>query len=186
MKTRTGFVSNSSSSSFIISAKKFPTVFSLAKHMISKRGWENDKALIQAMRVAEDQGMSPDTPVSFETVNEETYIVREDDVYLVATCHNIDFELDDACVEPSGERKRELEHKYNIERDCWIDLCFSDMVKDGWFWYPEFNLEGKVTLRRRDIPTYCSIHHVRNIELRDGTICCPECKRKNPNNGERK
>ena len=41
MKVRNGFVSNSSSSSFIISAEDFPTVRSLAKHMIKKQIKEN-------------------------------------------------------------------------------------------------------------------------------------------------
>ena len=71
--------------------------------------------------------------------------------------------------------KKFLEDKYDI--DAWIDLCFSKMVTDGWFWFPEYNLEGKVVTRRRDVPTYCNKHHIHNIELRDGTVCCPACKR---------
>ena len=183
MKIRSGFVSNSSSASFIISAKSFPNVFALAKHMISKREWEGvawtigDKALKQRVRVAEDQGMDPDTPICFNTCNEETHIVREDDVFLVSTCHNHDFDLYDAETRLSDERRVALEKKYNIEPGCWIELCFSDMVAEGWYWYPEYNLKGKSVIRNRGIPTYCDVHHIGNIELQDGTVCCPACKR---------
>ena len=183
MKTRRGFVSNSSSSSFVISAEHFPNVFALAKHMISKREWEKvpwtigDKALKQRVRIAEDQGMDPDTPICFNTTNEETYIIREDDIFLVATCHNTDFDLYDAEIRLSDERRIGLEDKYNIEPNCWLDLCFSDMVKKVWYWYPEYNLEGKLVGRGDDWPKYCNKHFVNHVELRDGTKCCPACKR---------
>ena len=39
MKTRNSFVSNSSSSSFILGEKEYASVFDLAKAMIPARGW---------------------------------------------------------------------------------------------------------------------------------------------------
>ena len=47
MKIRSGFVSNSSSSSFIVSKQFFPTIWDVAVAMISLRNLDSDQDLIE-------------------------------------------------------------------------------------------------------------------------------------------
>ena len=69
MKIRDGFVSNSSSSSFIVSLKAYKDVFDLAKEMIKIRDAENgfiEKGLRQRFSKYE-KTFDKNHPVSFKT-----------------------------------------------------------------------------------------------------------------------
>jgi hypothetical protein len=106
MKIRNGFVSNSSSSSFVISDDKFPTVRSLANYMIKQKIKENyeeeddyenhikyndyNKLLMKRL-----QNVDVNQAVSFPSCNYDTYIRKVGDCYLVATCNNTDWNLDE-------------------------------------------------------------------------------------------
>ncbi len=90
MKVRSGFVSNSSSSSFVISRNEYPTVFELAFDMIGARDWPTDDELREkctdlATFITEDVG------VFFKTCNYDTYIFKHNDEYFVTTCNNHDW-----------------------------------------------------------------------------------------------
>lgn len=86
MKLRFGFVSNSSSMSFVIKiGEDFPNVFALAKWMVEMRGFDDDKDILANINKSK---RSPDTPISFETINAQTYIMRSGDFLLVDTSHN--------------------------------------------------------------------------------------------------
>ena len=82
MKIRSGFVSNSSSSSFIVNCKDFGSIRDLAIQMIQIRDWENDDDDIRAINNLE---LDPDHPLSFSTCNYDTYIAKDGDYYLVTT-----------------------------------------------------------------------------------------------------
>lgn len=103
MKGREGFVSNSSSSSFVFRVgHPFRDVFELALRMIPIRDWTEEEMEAGAMNdektltklMALD--MDPNTPLTFASCNEDTHILKVDtekDSYLVVqTCHNHRFD----------------------------------------------------------------------------------------------
>lgn len=98
MKIRDGFVSNSSSSSFIVSLKAYKDVFDLAKEMIKIRdaengftGWECTEKDLRQRFSAYEKTFDKNHPVSFKTVNEDTFIARTNEGYFVTTCNNYDW-----------------------------------------------------------------------------------------------
>ena len=105
MKIRNGFVSNSSSSSFVISTDRFPTVRSLAKYMIKKKikeedyndydnnTWKEDSHNWDKKYLKRLNNIDENAPVSFPSCNYDTYIRKIGDCYLVATCNNTDWNL---------------------------------------------------------------------------------------------
>ena len=88
MKVRQGFVSNSSSSSFIIPEESYKNIFDLAKKMIPVREWSGDKKLIEKIEKYEKEGMNPNTPICFNSCNYETFIVKLYKYYVISTCNN--------------------------------------------------------------------------------------------------
>jgi hypothetical protein len=124
MKVRNGFVSNSSSSSFIISADDFPTVRSLAKYMLKKKiqetiyydadegvSSEDDKYIkFDEILIERLNNIDENDPISFPSCNYDTYIRRVGNYYLVATCNNTDWDLDEYRYEMSNELRNDL-HK---------------------------------------------------------------------------
>jgi hypothetical protein len=94
MKLRSGFVSNSSSSSFVVRADEAcPSVFALARKMIKLRGYgKEDKRDRKAVQALEAGGTPVNTPLAFNTTNYETFIapvIIDNQLYFaVSTCHN--------------------------------------------------------------------------------------------------
>jgi hypothetical protein len=121
MKIRNGFVSNSSSSSFVISTDDFSSVRDLATYMLKQKIKESryynlddgiteddeyinsDKVLIKRLK-----NIDKDDPVSFPSCNYDTYIRRVGDYYMVATCNNTEWDLHDYSVGMSNELRQEL------------------------------------------------------------------------------
>lgn len=88
MKIRNGFVSNSSSSSFILNADG-NTVRDIALLMIPQRNWPNDYDLISRIQKLT---CDPDLPITFSTCNYDTFIIKIGKYIYVNTCHNHDFD----------------------------------------------------------------------------------------------
>jgi len=91
MKRRDGFVSNSSSSSFILGSHK--TVLQYAIDMVPYREWENiDCELIEQLRsLQDDPTWNDNAPIMFNSCNYDTLIARLGDHVYISTCNNHQF-----------------------------------------------------------------------------------------------
>jgi hypothetical protein len=180
MKIRNGFISNSSSSSFVIDGKHFPNCFALAKHMVNHM-YSPDKQLKQKL-LASEKYMDPNVSIFFHSLNENTYILKDKklNVYLVETCHNEDFQLGQFSAELPQEAIDYLKSEYKTEILC--EFYCSDVVT-GWFWYPEYGVEAKLCYDSDDpddrLPLSCEVCDSYMVQLKkDNSICCLECRKK--------
>ena len=104
MKIRKGFVSNSSSSSFIIptldlrEGDGLSTTSDVAKYMIGCRDrpdWDNDELISKLDKAIKDKKIDKDGEICFHTCNYDTYIIKRNERIYIDTCNNHDFnELD--------------------------------------------------------------------------------------------
>lgn len=161
MKIRNGFVSNSSSSSFIVTAKRFKTTRDVAMAMVPSREWDGDGLLMEKLGTMKDF----DKPIAFRTCNYDTFISKEGDDYYIFTCHNHEFEaIQDSRKYPVAEEDMwEVEHRIKYS---------------NFYYWPEYNVEAMPTsydqLDKKGIKGYCDCF----MDLmwdRKGNIFCPKC-----------
>jgi len=131
MKIRKGFVSNSSSSSFILDLNSdnpiFNTTYDIAKYMIGCRdGYENNNILLNKLEKAIKKNIiTKESNLYFRSCNYDTYIVREynyNKIY-IATCNNHDFEkLNNYYAEEDEllDSVKNNERFYDIEQEIFI------------------------------------------------------------------
>jgi len=114
MKIRNGFVSNSSSSSFIISTECFPTVRSLATYMLKQKinEYQHDPDVefkkLDKLYIKRLKKIDENQAVSFPSCNYDTYIKKVGDCYLVSTCNNTDWDLWEYTTRLTEQTKEEL------------------------------------------------------------------------------
>ena len=133
MKTRTGFVSNSSSSSFVLEVgKPFNTPLEVAKYMVPKRESDNDADLVK--KIERTIQKCPDlTPVCFKSCNYDTFIVKMDKYFLVQTCHNHNWDIEQWRVSAPAEY-----YSY------YGDDSFFDIPSGFEFFHLDYDVKGKV------------------------------------------
>ena len=95
MKVRNGFVSNSSSSSFVVTNQ---TVRAFAEQVVklmyddSSEGYINSKEW-KALKTAECKKLNPNIPIRIATCNYDTYIYPFHNYLIVSTCNNYDWSV---------------------------------------------------------------------------------------------
>jgi hypothetical protein len=103
MKIRSGFVSNSSSSSFIIRKNIFPNNKTVALSMVDdyietyKSDYDEDDWFINKFKMFKDSlnNIDDDCNIMFNSTNYDTFITNLDDNYIhVATCNNIQWDVE--------------------------------------------------------------------------------------------
>lgn len=149
MKIRNGFVSNSSSSSFIISVNDFPTVRSLAKYMLKRKIAEyeyyndNDNDTFDKNLIKKLKNIDENQNVSFPSCNYDTYIRKVGNCYLVATCNNTDWDLNEYNIRLTDNAKEELTRiRDNYPKGSDDYERIDDLIENGDRYY-EFSSFGK-------------------------------------------
>ncbi len=197
MKVRNGFVSNSSSSNFIVSTDNYESVFDLAIAMFKIRHeqglWEDIEA--EKIHRAIRDGRDPNFPISFSTCNYNTFIMRVLGCYIVTTCNNHPFrrKLDGIIIFPPPEIIKWLNHNDYLEPES-EKYSFDERInsyafqKGEVFWSPEYDIEVSrydymIDYKKgnRDVKPFCSDkgHFADKMVLASTReVICPYCYNK--------
>ena len=180
MKIRQGFVSNSSSSSFIIEVgKPYKNSAELAIDMIALREWENDDELISKInkRIQEQPEDKIPKNIFFYTCNEETFIVNDGKFLMVDTCNNHPWRAGvEGMMYPTDIYDRMSKDKYFNplfeEWDYDIGFCWSKSLEN--FWLPEFDVDEAAPA---GFCNYCEECHTQYFII-DREVKCPNWDQK--------
>ena len=180
MKIRSGFVSNSSSSSFIISDDHFPTVRDLAIYMINKMSEdygdydqiepnEEGTTNVYDIYIERLKNIDENQTVSFPSCNYDTYIRKVGDQYFVSTCNNTDWDLyeysDSKLTESTKTELRNLMNFYEENEknshDCAIieNLLEGDYYDFSAFGIDFYDLENEIL----GVETFTSCPNSKNV-----------------------
>ena len=164
MKIRNGFVSNSSSSSFILrKGGEFDNAQELAIHMLGDIGKQDLIDLIKK------SSKDPNTNIAFHSCNYDTYITTVDNLLLVQTCNNEDWSIHD---EVSYKEIRET-HPELLDGD-YDELSYdNDIRKKSKFWFLNYNLMVSKTKTYE----WCKEHDIDFFVI-NGKEMCPVCYNK--------
>jgi len=167
MKSRAGFVSNSSSSSFIVNAK---SAFDIAKLMIPLRNWEGrDDELLEL--IEDIQEKVDCESLKFKTCNFDTYIAKVGDKFVVETCNNHPF------YEINSFEHLDEDYIYENEEE-WCDVEFYDIDGDFYFKKLSGSKYGFAESYCKD--ELCNGENVRITRGKyAGLIMCSRCMMKN-------
>ena len=175
MKVRKGFVSNSSSSSFIVSkGGRYKNSLQLAEHMLTIRNadydsWEDTE--LEKIRRSRERQLNQDISVTFPSCNYDTFITVKPDRFLVSTCNNTDWDDVQDVLSTGGGHD---------------DGDFGDEESQTMYWHMKHGLFAKSLtwdqirqLRDKGVvpDDYCTKKgHCKSwIEMENGEVVCPSC-----------
>jgi len=184
MKIRCGFVSNSSSSSFIINAiDGFSTVKNVAEYIMDNVSY---KSYITERKTLES--IDPDTPVHFNVGGEETYIRKVDNKIVIVTTQNITFNLfHEKCLDKKDLTEDfyrqfdfiESDEDYPLEEGEEYEIIKMDDPRNFTYFYGKFddfnilkyNILGKHTYLQKGCPR-CKTSFASGWRLKGGRRIC--------------
>jgi hypothetical protein len=168
VKIRTGFVSNSSSSSFVIATDK--SIVDVAFAMVPAREWGDRDAILQEKLLTLSccgKIYDPNTPLAFKSCNFNTFMMKFEGLIFVESCNNhpwydfVDYRMaTDEDLVLIGQSDRDFDY-------------FKLQNLGYYFYWPEFDLYGTSLY-----PDYkfCNVCFCDFVKLRSGEIICPNCK----------
>jgi len=178
MKIRNGFVSNSSSSSFVIRADgELSTVKDVAKYIIDQCD-DNEHFVkeINALKELKDS----DTPVHFNTWGDQTYIRKHGSgVIMITTTQNVDFgSLDNNCLNDSDLSEDFYNEFHQKDEEYPEDSYTPEDIEDLKYFYTHFDdffilregIYGRY-IYMRNCPM-CNENFTRGYKLKNGKEIC--------------
>lgn len=194
MKIRKGFVSNSSSSNFIVNDDNYETVFDLTKEMLHIRDlntiqWHGEGQLQYSTEAKEieraiNTGKDKNSDITFSSCNYNTFIKKVGHYYVITTCNNNSF-------------KQDLQGVINMPEEIYVWLRSNgywseDDGIDSWnfqcgeiFWDPKNDIEFSRYDYMEDVDSdgkmangYCKKngHHSELVIFaKTGEKICPTC-----------
>jgi len=183
VKVRTGFVSNSSSSSFVLETKNdHRTTWDVAKVMLQQRtadaiewwGEENEFSKLvveQRIREIDNLNLPIDTPFTMHSTNYETYIFKYDGKILIDTCNNEHWNYSDF-----GEH---VEYNSVEQRKYHDGDSLTIKYDDVFFFHMDYlivarNANWSKEEEYKKSHSNC-VNHYAHLQLPDGTVICPDC-----------
>lgn len=179
MKIRNGFVSNSSSSSFVIDAAN-KTVLGVAFSMVPARNWgEKDTELQEKLLALIDD---PDRPIAFKSCNFDTFIKKVNNIIFVETCNNhmwqdfIDYRhaTKEEAALINEDCKFSISRNREQENQVFKNNTKVVKNKNPLFYWPEFDITARTLSPDYD---WCKDCFCNILELEDGKQVCPNCKK---------
>lgn len=180
MKIRQGFVSNSSSSSFVLQVgEKFSTVKEVARYILNTCISEWGKTENFEKELIELDKISSDTPVFFNTGGDHTYIRKMDNKLVITTSQNIDLpdisniSLNDNDLTDDFYHQFDYIDKYmDLEEEIIVDSIegLDGQHKFNDFYSLQYGLYGRHTY----LDNICPICNksFRAFKLKNGDVIC--------------
>ena len=156
MKIRNGFVSNSSSTSFIISGKDFKSTLDITKYFIEQINNKCDGVEYKNITNKMKRNPKYDKPIYIDNLGGQSYYVakNKDGDFMLDICRQYDYDFDHIKQYAEG----------------YFDAVFDKIKK----WYiPEYNLVGKENLNHSYYR--CKKCHKITYLIND-LIQCPICR----------
>ena len=196
MKIRNGFVSNSSSSNFIVSSSAHDSVYDLSKAMIEIRddsydegGFGSNSEEIGNLNQAIKDGRDINENVTFSSCSYDTFIKKIEGAYIVTSCTNVPFTTNLSIVSSLTEQTMQWLRSngyLHLNSESW---SISESI-DSWefqkkesFWHINYNLViSRFDYMEEGVSGYEKAYCKDNghfgekvILVSTGEIICPVC-----------
>lgn len=168
--------------SFIVHTSDVKDVFTLAQKMIALRGCKDDGKLRQV--IEKRAKTDPNSPISFNSVNARTFLLKVGDYIVAQTCNNyscwsdLDLPFCDMTLELANELvKMGLRDDRQKPTDFVeiMETLHFNIEKLADFWFVEIDIKG----RGIDGISYCDkcYGHMFQVSegVRKGKLICPTC-----------